>query len=81
MLHEHQGNCISEGRYDEAEATRERIEATKKVSMDKQLEGMMLKQQQDRVELEEEEAKFLSELHQEQQQTLQEKRDSNEEAT
>lgn len=43
--------------------TRERIEEMKKVNMDKQLEGMMLKHQQDRIELEEEEQRFLSELH------------------
>ena len=60
--------------------TRERIEEMKKVNMDKQLEGMMLKHQQDRIELEEEEQKFLSELHQEQQQKMQDKKRANEEA-
>ena len=47
--------------------------------MDKQLEGMMIKHQQDRIELEEEEQKFLQELHQEQQEKLQAKKEANEE--
>lgn len=42
----------------------------KRLNMDKQLEGMMIKHQQDRIELEEEEQKFLQELHQEQQEKL-----------
>jgi hypothetical protein len=42
--------------------TRERIEDFKKESMQKQLENLMMKHHQDRIELEEEEMKYLSEL-------------------
>ena len=79
-MNDHQQSCIQEGRYDEAELTRERIEEMKKTNRDKQLEAMMLKHQNDRLELEEEETKFLGELHQEQQQKLETKRQMNEEA-
>lgn len=44
------------------------------MTMHKQLEGMMIKHQQDRVELEEEEMKYLQELHQQQQAQIEEKR-------
>ena len=52
VLQEHRKKCEKEGNYVEAEMAKNRIEELKLQEGQKQMENMMLKQQQDQLEIE-----------------------------
>ena len=62
VLQEHRKKCELEGNYVEAEMAKNRIEELKLQEGQKQMENMLLKQQQDKLEIEEAHTKEYEEF-------------------
>ncbi|CDW84238.1 UNKNOWN [Stylonychia lemnae] len=73
MLEDHRKNCERDGNFVEANIAKQRIEDLKIQEGQRQLENLMLKQQQDRLQMEEEHAKEYENFQSEWDQRMQQK--------
>ena len=77
VLIEHQRNCEREGNFVEAEIAKNRIEELKVQEAQRSMENLLLKQQQDRLSIEEQHTKEYEEFQQNWEQRLQAKDQEN----
>ena len=73
VLEEHRRNCEREGNYVEAEMAKSRIDELKLQDGQRQMENLLLKQQQDRLQIEEAHTKEYEQFQNEWDRRMQEK--------
>lgn len=77
VLEEHRRNCDREGNYQEAEMAKNRIEELRLQEGQRQMENLLLKQQQDRLQIEEAHTREYEQFNQEWDNRMQEKDQEN----